>query len=100
MIIIPESSDPTNGIEFVVLCVVLGLLGWAMGRAVNAAVGTANGPRGQRPTLAGMFPRMLINAIALYVFYLAVPWSVVYHLQNTLPGTVFCGAFFGTQQWA
>jgi hypothetical protein len=94
--ILPESSDPTNGIEFVVLSVVLGLLGWVMGRAVNAAVGT----KGQQPTLAGMAPRMLINAIALYVLYLALPWSVVYHLQNTLPGTVFCASFFGTQQWA
>lgn len=73
----------------------MGLIGWTMGRAVNAAVGTR-----QQPTAIGMLPRMLINAIVLFLFYAILPWNVVYHLQNTIPGTVFCGAFFGTQQWA
>ena len=81
-------ANTNNPLEFIGTAVGLGSGGWVLGNAVERLVGSR-----------GIAIRCFINALVLYSMYMLLPLSITLHFQNTLPGIVFCAAFFNAQQW-
>jgi hypothetical protein len=81
-------ANTNNPIEFIGTAVGLGSGGWVLGNAVERLVGSR-----------GIAIRCFVNALVLYSMYMLLPLSITSHFQNTLPGIVFCAAFFNAQQW-
>lgn len=77
-----------NPAQFIATTCVLGFGGWLLGHSVERTVGHR-----------GIVHRLLVNALVLYSLYILLPWSIVNHLQDTLPGLVFCATYFNIQHW-
>lgn len=80
-----NTSDPA---EFIGTAVGLGSGGWVLGNGIERIVGSG-----------GILIRCLINAFVLYGMYMLLPVPITSHFQNTLPGILFCAAFFNAQKW-
>jgi hypothetical protein len=80
--------DARNPIEFIGTTVGMGTGGWVLGLATERLVGSR-----------GIVTRCFINALVLYSLFMLLPMSITSHLQQTLPGIVFCAAFFNVQRW-
>jgi hypothetical protein len=82
------SVDTLNLAQHTATSLTLGLGGWVLGHAVERTVGSR-----------GMAVRVLVNALVLWSVLALLPWSIVSHFQNTLPGVIACAAFFNSQRW-
>ena len=77
-----------NPMDFVSTTMTLGFGGWILGHSIERTVGSR-----------GIVTRLAVNALVLYSLYMLLPWSITSHLQDTLPGLVFCATYFNIQRW-
>lgn len=80
-------KDTTYFPEFLKHTLVLGITGWIFGQTTEKIVGSS-----------GMLIRLLVNSLILYAMLIYAP-HMTSHLQNTLPGLVFCATFLNNQKW-
>ena len=86
------SANTTNPLEFFSMTVALGVGGQKIGQLVEKHVATTG--------KNNFIYRLLINAAVLYTMLLALPTLITSQFQDTLPGLVFCAAYFNSQSWA
>ena len=79
--------DTTNVQEFYKRTLVLGIVGWILGRSTEKIVGSR-----------GIIPRLVVNCTILYLMLISTP-EMTSHFQSTLPGLAFCTTFFNSQRW-
>lgn len=84
-----EPSDARSGVTFVTVAMVLGVHGYAMGKLANFVVGS--GP---------LAKRILVNAVLLWLTFVALPWNYLQAAQNTLGGLMLPGLMFSVQSWS